>query len=100
MGMSKEDTPTWGKDTLPSQRVPQKILKKSFSLYYKWLYDYTGMGQDVGSGRTRIILPGEDGGQPRVLVPGGDVGNDPKCVVRMTNLNESSGSCALCSRTR
>ena len=62
--------------------------------------DYTGMGQDVGSGRTRIILPGEDGGQPRVLVPGGDVGNDPKCVVRMTNLNESSGSCALCSRTR
>jgi len=66
--------------------------------------DYTGMGpgqQDVGSGRTRIILPGEDGGQPRVLVPGeAGVGNDPKCVVRMTNLNESSGSCALCSRTR
>ena len=61
--------------------------------------DYTGIGQDVGSGRTRIILPGEDGGQPRVLVPG-DVGNEPKCVVRMTNLNESSGSCSLCSRTR
>jgi hypothetical protein len=66
--------------------------------------DYPGqgqdyVGQDASSGRTRIILPGEDGGQPRVLVPG-DVGNDPKCVVRMTNLNESSGSCALCSRTR
>ena len=26
--------PTWGVDTLPSQRVPQKILKKSISLYY------------------------------------------------------------------
>ena len=24
--------PTWGGDTLPSQRVPQKILKKSISL--------------------------------------------------------------------
>ena len=26
--------PTWGIDTLPSQRVPQKILKKRISLYY------------------------------------------------------------------
>ena len=26
--------PTLGVDTLPSQRVPQKILKKSISLYY------------------------------------------------------------------
>ena len=24
----------WGVDTLPNQRVPQKILKKSISLYY------------------------------------------------------------------
>ena len=61
--------------------------------------DYEGQSRDVGSGRTRIILPGEDGGQPRVLVPG-DVGSDPKCVVRMSNLNETSGSCSLCSSTR
>ena len=27
-------SPTWAVDTLPSQRVPQKILKKSISLYY------------------------------------------------------------------
>ena len=26
--------PTWGVDTLPTQRVPQKILNKSISLYY------------------------------------------------------------------
>ena len=31
--------PTWGLDTLPSQRVPQKILKKSISLYYIWHYN-------------------------------------------------------------
>ena len=62
--------------------------------------DYPAHGQDMGSGRTRIILPGEDGGQPRVLVPGQDVGGDPRCVVRMNNLNETSGSCSLCSNTR
>ena len=33
-GMGEESRPTWGVDTLPSQRVPQKILKKSISLYY------------------------------------------------------------------
>ena len=33
-GMSQEDTPTWGVDTPLYQRVPQKILKKSNSLYY------------------------------------------------------------------
>ena len=33
-GMSQADRPAWGGDTLPSQRVPQKILKKSVSLYY------------------------------------------------------------------
>ena len=32
--MSKADISTWAADTLPSQRVPQKILKKSISLYY------------------------------------------------------------------
>ena len=26
--------PTWGVNTLPNQRAPQKILKKSISLYY------------------------------------------------------------------
>ena len=31
---------TWAVDTLPSQRVPEKILKKNISLYYNgkaWL---------------------------------------------------------------
>ena len=34
LGMSQEGRPTHGVDTLASQRVPQKILKKSISLYY------------------------------------------------------------------
>jgi len=93
--------------------------------------NYGSYSQDVGSGRTRIILPGEDGGQPRVLVPGDNGGQprvlypgedggqsrvhypgedggqsrvlnpgDPRCVVRMTNVNGTSGSCSLCSSTR
>ena len=61
--------------------------------------DYSSIGQDNGSGRTRIILPGEDGGQPRVYVPG-ENGNDPRCVLRMNNISDTSGSCSLCTRTR
>ena len=34
--------PTLGVDTLPSQRVPQKILKKSISLYYMLSFAYPG----------------------------------------------------------
>jgi len=60
---------------------------------------YNDNQYDQSSGRTRIILPGEDGGQPRVYVPG-DTGNDPRCVLRMNNLTDSSGSCSLCARTR
>ena len=29
---------TWGLDTLPSQKVPQKCLKNSISLHYFWIY--------------------------------------------------------------
>jgi len=61
--------------------------------------NYANQGQDVGNGRTRIILPGEEGGQPRVLVPG-DAGMDPRCVVRMSNMSDTSGSCSICSSTR
>ena len=32
--MSKANTPTWGVDTPPYMRVPQKILKNIDSLYY------------------------------------------------------------------
>ena len=36
--------PTLGVDTLPSQRVPQKILKKSISLYYMPLLSVVVVG--------------------------------------------------------
>ena len=36
--MSQAGRPTWGRDTLPSQRVPQKILKKK---YLPILYIYS-----------------------------------------------------------
>ena len=58
--------------------------------------DYSSIGQDHVSGRTRIIRPGEEGGQPRVYLPG-ENSNDPRCVLRMNN---TSGSCSLCARTR
>ena len=35
MALGRQKTPTCGKDTLPNMRVPQKILKKSVSLYYR-----------------------------------------------------------------
>merc|ERR1719471_2671763 len=60
-------------------------------------------------GRTRVILPGEEGGQPKVLLPGderrpvvGQDGFDPRCLWRWSNMSNPyvQGSCALCAAAK
>ena len=60
-------------------------------------------------GRTRVILPGEEGGQPKVLLPGderrpvvGQDGFDPRCLWRWSNMSNPyvQGSCSLCAAAK
>ena len=71
-----------GVDTLPSQRVPQKILKKSISLYYipyyypsgHWPGSYQHFVWQEGPSQAGCVLPHASHSPPLVRSPGWTAG--------------------------